>query len=84
MEKNLYIFMQCKINSDSLRSSHCFLTIGCRVMIASRKEEVLKNAAEELRAVIPDSSPAKLEWMTCNIRKEEQVLILHFFNSHKC
>ncbi|XP_063875636.1 peroxisomal trans-2-enoyl-CoA reductase-like isoform X2 [Scylla paramamosain] len=44
------------------------LSLGCRVIIASRKEERLKNAVQEMR---PNSN--KLKAKVCNIRSETQV-----------
>ncbi len=41
-------------------------------MVASRKLDRLRQAAEEMRREIPTGSPARLEYMECNIRKEEQ------------
>ncbi|XP_078535405.1 peroxisomal trans-2-enoyl-CoA reductase [Lissotriton helveticus] len=49
------------------------LTLGCKVVIASRKLDKLKEAAEELAGKIPPSSPAVVTPLQCNIRKEEEV-----------
>ncbi|KAJ1184351.1 hypothetical protein NDU88_001159 [Pleurodeles waltl] len=49
------------------------LTLGCKVVIASRKLDKLKEAADELTASIPPSSPAVVTPLQCNIRKEEEV-----------
>ncbi|XP_069083149.1 peroxisomal trans-2-enoyl-CoA reductase-like isoform X2 [Pleurodeles waltl] len=49
------------------------LTLGCNVVIASRKLDRLNEAATELTAKIPPSSPALVTPLQCNIRKEEEV-----------
>uniref|UniRef100_A0A8D2B409 Peroxisomal trans-2-enoyl-CoA reductase n=1 Tax=Sciurus vulgaris TaxID=55149 RepID=A0A8D2B409_SCIVU len=49
------------------------LHLGCNVVIASRKIERLKSAAEELKATLPPSSKAQITPIQCNIRKEEEV-----------
>ena len=48
---------------------------GCSVMIASRNRQRLTESYEQIKADISPESPAKLEMMECNIRKEEQVRI---------
>ena len=58
--------------------------VGCNVMIASRKLDRLENAANELKTITPpgdDQPKPKIEFMECNIKKEEQVAIL-FLKSH--
>ncbi|XP_064614977.1 peroxisomal trans-2-enoyl-CoA reductase-like [Liolophura sinensis] len=52
------------------------LHLGCKVMIASRNLERLEQAAEEMRSGIPQDSPAQIEHVECNIRKEQQVKTL--------
>ncbi|XP_076091306.1 peroxisomal trans-2-enoyl-CoA reductase-like [Mytilus galloprovincialis] len=47
------------------------LYLGCNVMVASRNEERLRKATDEMKKNI--TSPAELDHMQCNIRKEEQV-----------
>ena len=42
-------------------------------MIASRKVERLQEAVQEIRALLPPESSARVEWVECNIRKEDQV-----------
>ena len=42
-------------------------------MIASRKLERLSAAVDEMRQCIPEGSPARLEYVKCNIREEDQV-----------
>ena len=42
-------------------------------MIASRNVERLEKAAEEMKLGIPANSPAQLEVLPVNIRKEDQV-----------
>ncbi|KAK2166928.1 hypothetical protein LSH36_33g02036 [Paralvinella palmiformis] len=52
------------------------LYLGCNVMIASRKLDRLENAANELKTITPpgdDQPKPKIEFMECNIKKEEQV-----------
>ena len=44
-------------------------------MVASRKEERLKQAAEEMKKNISSDSLAEIDHVQCNIRKEEQVII---------
>ena len=43
-------------------------------MIASRKVERLQEAVQEIRALLPPENSARVEWVECNIRKEDQVL----------
>ena len=45
-------------------------------MVASRKYERLEKTAEELRSALPKDNAPRIVPMECNIRKEEQVLIL--------
>ena len=47
------------------------LQLGCKVVIASRKEERLTQAANEMRAEIKD--PSNITAIPCNIRKENEV-----------
>ncbi|XP_013398339.1 peroxisomal trans-2-enoyl-CoA reductase-like [Lingula anatina] len=49
------------------------LSLGCKVMIASRNEERLMKMADVMRSQLPSDGPAWLEAMPCNIRKEDQV-----------
>lgn len=53
---------------------HCVST-GCSVVIASRKFDRLKAAAEELNNRFASMSPAQVTPIQCNIRKEEEVKI---------
>ncbi|XP_037704597.1 peroxisomal trans-2-enoyl-CoA reductase [Choloepus didactylus] len=46
---------------------------GCNVVIASRKFNRLKSAADELRASLPSGSEVQVTPIQCNIRKEEEV-----------
>ena len=55
-----------------------FGILGCKVMIASRKLDRLKETAEELRSQLPADSVAQLELIECNIRQEDQVICLPF------
>lgn len=50
-----------------------FVFTGCDVVIASRKFDRLKAAAEELNARFASMSPARVTPIECNIRKEEEV-----------
>jgi peroxisomal trans-2-enoyl-CoA reductase len=49
------------------------LGLGCTVVIASRKEEKLREAAQQLRAAVPGSCVAHER---CNIREEKDVAAL--------
>ncbi|CAI5762715.1 Uncharacterized protein PODLI_1B036531 [Podarcis lilfordi] len=49
------------------------LQLGCNVVIASRKFDRLKAAANELAAKIPSTVSAQVTPVQCNIRKEEEV-----------
>ncbi|XP_069717485.1 peroxisomal trans-2-enoyl-CoA reductase [Phaenicophaeus curvirostris] len=49
------------------------LALGCNVVIASRKFDRLKAAAEELNNTFSSMSPAQVTPIQCNIRKEEEV-----------
>lgn len=49
------------------------LYLGCKVMIASRNEEKIKMAAEQMQAELPADSSAQIDTVQCNIRKEDQV-----------
>ncbi|XP_062907505.1 peroxisomal trans-2-enoyl-CoA reductase isoform X3 [Mobula hypostoma] len=49
------------------------LALECNVVIASRKIERLREAAEQLSAALVDSNPAKVTPIQCNIRKEDDV-----------
>ncbi|XP_049624739.1 peroxisomal trans-2-enoyl-CoA reductase-like [Suncus etruscus] len=49
------------------------LHLGCNVVIASRKLERLKSAADEMKATLPAISQAQVTPMQCNIRREEEV-----------
>jgi peroxisomal trans-2-enoyl-CoA reductase len=47
--------------------------LGCKVMIASRKVDRLRQAAEEMKLSIPPGNAAELDFTECNIRHESQV-----------
>ncbi|XP_055967555.1 peroxisomal trans-2-enoyl-CoA reductase [Sorex fumeus] len=49
------------------------LHLGCNVVIASRKLERLKSAADEMKANLPANSQVQVTPLQCNIRKEEEV-----------
>ncbi|XP_037253461.1 peroxisomal trans-2-enoyl-CoA reductase isoform X3 [Falco rusticolus] len=50
------------------------LALGCSVVIASRKFDRLKAAAEELNNTFSSMRPAKVTPIQCNIRKEDELL----------
>ncbi|XP_010170121.2 peroxisomal trans-2-enoyl-CoA reductase [Antrostomus carolinensis] len=50
-----------------------FVSTGCNVVIASRKFDRLKAAAEELNNTFSSVSSAKVTPIQCNIRKEDEV-----------
>lgn len=45
-------------------------------MIASRNLERLRHTANELQQHLPPNGTAELDFMECNIRNENQVLIV--------
>uniref|UniRef100_A0A8C8SMG4 Peroxisomal trans-2-enoyl-CoA reductase n=1 Tax=Pelusios castaneus TaxID=367368 RepID=A0A8C8SMG4_9SAUR len=49
------------------------LSLGCNVVIASRKLDRLQAAAKELAAKISSTNPAQVSPIQCNIRREEEV-----------
>ncbi|KAM8787758.1 peroxisomal trans-2-enoyl-CoA reductase-like isoform 2-T2 [Rhynchonycteris naso] len=49
------------------------LHLGCSVVIASRKFDVLKTTADELKASLPPTHQGRITSIKCNIRKEEEV-----------
>jgi len=49
-------------------------------MIASRKIEQLQSTANELQQHLPTNGTAELDFIECNIRNEDQV-ILHLWES---
>ncbi|XP_047301063.1 peroxisomal trans-2-enoyl-CoA reductase isoform X2 [Homo sapiens] len=49
------------------------LELGSNVVIASRKLERLKSAADELQANLPPTKQARVIPIQCNIRNEEEV-----------
>ncbi|ELK34125.1 Peroxisomal trans-2-enoyl-CoA reductase [Myotis davidii] len=49
---------------------------GCNVVISSRKFDVLKSAADELKTPLPLTHQSQVTPIKCNIRKEEEVLQL--------
>ncbi|XP_006186881.1 peroxisomal trans-2-enoyl-CoA reductase isoform X2 [Camelus dromedarius] len=49
------------------------LHLGCNVVIASRKFDRLKAAADELKAHMPPDNQAQVTPIKCNIRNEEEV-----------
>jgi peroxisomal trans-2-enoyl-CoA reductase len=49
------------------------LFLGCKVMIASRKVDRLRQAVEEIKLSMPLGSAAELDFTECNIRHESQV-----------
>uniref|UniRef100_A0A8C2PD82 Uncharacterized protein n=1 Tax=Capra hircus TaxID=9925 RepID=A0A8C2PD82_CAPHI len=60
----------------------CSLTVvssGCNVVIASRKFDRLKSAADELNASLPPSIQAQVTPIKCNIRNEEEVKLISLF-----
>ena len=60
----LFIIINDFIHSNSLT----FIISGCKVVIASRKEDNLKSAAKEI-----DPSNEYIATKVCNIREENQV-----------
>lgn len=50
-----------------------FVSTGCNVVIASRKFDRLKAAAEELNKAFSSVSPARVTPIQCNIRREDEV-----------
>ncbi|EPY79376.1 peroxisomal trans-2-enoyl-CoA reductase-like protein [Camelus ferus] len=51
------------------------LHLGCNVVIASRKFDRLKAAADELKAHMPPDNQAQVTPIKCNIRNEEEGMI---------
>ncbi|XP_077305778.1 peroxisomal trans-2-enoyl-CoA reductase [Lithobates pipiens] len=49
------------------------LGLGCNVVIASRKLDRLKEAAEDLVSKISPENPSAVTALQCNIRREEEV-----------
>ncbi|KAM5327527.1 peroxisomal trans-2-enoyl-CoA reductase isoform 1-T1 [Glossophaga mutica] len=49
------------------------LQLGCNVVIASRKFEVLKSTADELKTSLPPTHPSQITPIKCNIRNVEEV-----------
>lgn len=72
--------MLLKKNSTIVLAEGCFIFVsaGCSVVIASRKLDRLKAAAEELNKRFASVSPAQVTPIECNIRKEEEVKISGF------
>ncbi len=51
-------------------------SLGCKVVIASRKKEILDEAAEEINKNLKDEfpqEPTRVFPFQCNIRKEDEV-----------
>ncbi|XP_015416098.1 PREDICTED: peroxisomal trans-2-enoyl-CoA reductase [Myotis davidii] len=46
---------------------------GCNVVISSRKFDVLKSTADELKTTLPLTHQSQVTPIKCNIRKEEEV-----------
>ena len=55
-----------------------FVSTGCSVVIASRKFDRLKAAAEELNNTFSSMSPAEVTPIQCNIREENEVKTSEF------
>ena len=55
--------------------------LGSKVVISSRKEEKLLKAAVELSRYIQPSSSAEVKVIPCNIREEQQVILLTILSS---
>jgi len=53
-------------------------------MIASRKVDRLQNTANELQQYLPANGPAELDFVECNIRNENQVMMIQQFISVIC
>uniref|UniRef100_G1PNB5 Peroxisomal trans-2-enoyl-CoA reductase n=2 Tax=Myotis lucifugus TaxID=59463 RepID=G1PNB5_MYOLU len=49
------------------------LKLGCNVVISSRKFDVLKSTADELKTTLPLTNQSQVTPIKCNIRKEEEV-----------
>eukprot|EP00118_Oscarella_pearsei_P002066 m.9383 g.9383 ORF g.9383 m.9383 type:complete len:281 (+) comp21323_c0_seq1:25-867(+) len=49
------------------------LHLGCKVVVASRNEERLQTAADEMNKEIPRKEGAEVVAQTCNVRHEDQV-----------
>lgn len=52
-------------------------------MIASRKLEQLKKSAEEIKHRLPANERDKLQYVSCNIRKEDEVCFVFFYCINK-
>ena len=50
-------------------------------MIASRKIERLQSTADELQQYLPTNGTAELDFMQCDIRNEDQVMMSKWFIS---
>nr|KAF6353445.1 hypothetical protein mPipKuh1_010414 [Pipistrellus kuhlii] len=49
------------------------LQLGCNVVISSRKFDVLKSTADELKSTLPLTHQSQVTPIKCNIRQEEEV-----------
>ncbi|XP_036277374.1 peroxisomal trans-2-enoyl-CoA reductase isoform X1 [Pipistrellus kuhlii] len=49
------------------------LQLGCNVVISSRKFDVLKSTADELKTTLPLTHQSQVTPIKCNIRQEEEV-----------
>uniref|UniRef100_G3MRA0 Peroxisomal trans-2-enoyl-CoA reductase n=2 Tax=Amblyomma TaxID=6942 RepID=G3MRA0_AMBMU len=61
------------------------LCLGCSVTIASRNEDNLKSAVKDFQGrILPVEEKERVTFMSCNIRKEEQVkeLLRHTLDKH--
>uniref|UniRef100_A0A2K6DYF2 Peroxisomal trans-2-enoyl-CoA reductase n=1 Tax=Macaca nemestrina TaxID=9545 RepID=A0A2K6DYF2_MACNE len=56
------------------------LELGSNVVIASRKLERLKSAADELKASLPPTNQARVIPIQCNIRNEEEVMESYLYH----
>ena len=49
------------------------MCLGCKVMIAARNVKRLQDVASELKGQIATERANEIDYIECNIRKEEQV-----------
>lgn len=78
--KLLLLFGIWTTNESIFTRSLAFFSSGCNVVIASRKFDVLKSAADELKTLLPPTNKSQVTPLQCNIRKEEEVMQIYLYH----
>lgn len=75
-----YYYLEFGQPGSIFTCSLALFSSGCNVVIASRKFDVLKSTADELKAGLPPTKTSPVTPIQCNIRKEEEVMQIYLYH----